>query len=260
VIRIFCAGVILSLALPICSSLDSPPDPVGNMHAAQIPFGEDLLPIQKEIAEADKPNDFYALTYSRAEPFYWLRIVEWMLADSKVRHAKRILDIGCGYGTLLIYASKLYRASGYCMDVTDYLKSQVRSKHNLQFVRANIELDPIPWSEKFDVILFTEVLEHLNFQSVPSLRKMRASLATGGRLYLSTPDQSAWGKQTKYYQSIRDLPNPQVGKKIIDDHIWIYSKAELTAAIQAAGFEIERLDYSPGVNGARHFNLVAIAH
>lgn len=227
------------------------------MQAASVPFGSELLSIQKEIAEADRPNDFYAKTYSRAEPFYWAKIADWLRADSNSRHFERILDIGCGYGTLLVYASNLYKASGYCMDVTPYLKSDVRWVHNLTFVQGSIELVPIPWPDKFDIILFTEVLEHFNFQPVPTLRKMRAALADGGRLYLSTPDQASWGKRMKYYHRLEDLPEANHDKPIVDDHIWIYSKEELISALQDAGFTIERFDYSPGLNGARHFNVIA---
>jgi hypothetical protein len=50
---------------------------------------------------------------------------------------------------------------------------------------------------------------------------------------------------------------PDRSKPVRDAHIWIYSKAELTQLLKAAGFRVEKLDYSPGV-GHRHFNVVAV--
>ncbi len=233
-----------------------PSSPVDGMSAAPILYGNEILPIQKAIAEADLPNTFYATTYSREEPFYWTRILTWMHEDK--RRVNRILDIGCGYGTLLAHASQLYGAHGYCMDVTDYLKGPIQSRYDLRFSKSNIELDAIPWSDKFDVVIFTEVLEHLNFRPVPTLRKIHDALAPGGRLYLSTPDQSSWGKTTKHYARLADLPMPVKGKSIVDDHIWIFSTEELTAALEAAAFTIERLEYSAEPRGLTHFNLIAL--
>src|SRR2546428_468350 len=42
---------------------------------------------------------------------------------------------------------------------------------------------------------------------------------------------------------------------IIDDHIWIYSEKELKEVVEAAGFAIEKLEYSTSQNG-RHFNVI----
>ena len=49
-----------------------------------------------------------------------------MREDAAERKVERILDIGCGYGTLLALATRIYGVSGYCLDVRDYLKPAVR--------------------------------------------------------------------------------------------------------------------------------------
>ena len=53
---------------------------------------------------------------------------------------------------------------------------------------------------------------------------------------------------------------PNAGAHIVDDHIWIFSKKELLAAMKDAGFTVKRLDFSKAQNGARHFNLIAVAN
>ena len=81
--------------------------------------------------------------------------------------------------------------------------------------------------DEFDIIIFTEVMEHLNFNPKPTLKKIHDLLKMNGRLYLSTPDASDWGRITKYYKSIEEMPNPKNVEKIIDDHIYQYKKEEL---------------------------------
>jgi 2-polyprenyl-3-methyl-5-hydroxy-6-metoxy-1,4-benzoquinol methylase len=118
------------------------------------------------------------------------------------------------------------------MDATDYLKSAIAERHGLSFARGNIELAPIPWAGKFDVVILTEVLEHFNFQPLPTLQKIHGALADGGVLFLSTPDERDWGRLHAYYRRLSDLPMPDASHTVRDAHIWIYSKSEVTSLPQ----------------------------
>jgi len=221
-----------------------------------------LESIQAEIAEAQGPESRYSKLYRHQERFYWLRIPAWMEQHAEILRPRKsapphILDIGCAYGTLLAFAVEIYGGRGHCLDVIAYLNPSFAARRGLRFTKGNVELAPVPWKGPFDVILFTEVLEHLNFYPVPTLRKIRAALARDGRLFLSTPDASQWGRQRKYYRRLADLPLPRKDRPFVDDHIWVYDETELRRVLQRAGFAIEKFDYSPGASGAgRHFNLM----
>lgn len=221
------------------------------------PSDAQLNAIQKEIVQVDGAGGYYDRAYRGMEPLYWARIPAWMREDAGKRKVGRVLDIGCGYGTLLALSTEIYHAPGYCLDVTQYLKPAFARRRHLIFARANIELAPIPWSEKFDVVILTEVLEHFNFQPLPTLRKIHDALAPDGVLFLSTPDAHDWGRLLKYYQRLSDLPMPDPSHQIRDAHIWIYNQEEITTLLNEAGFRIERLEYAPG-NGNRHFNVLAV--
>ena len=80
-----------------------------------------IAAIQREIAQADGIGGYYDTTYSKEEFLYWKLIPGWIRADAATRKAARVLDIGCGYGTLLVFAAETYHASGSCLDVIDYL-------------------------------------------------------------------------------------------------------------------------------------------
>jgi SAM-dependent methyltransferase len=206
----------------------------------------------------------YGSRYRCAELGYWQHVPMWMYEDFRKRLLRgeptRCLDVGCAYGTLLFYAIKLLGCDAYAVDFMPYLEPSLIADYDIRYAINNIEREPFPWPVRFDVILLTEVLEHLNFQAGPTLAKLRALLAPGGRLYLTTPDAAEWGKQTKYYASYADLPMPLADAQVpvVDDHVWQFDADELVDLVAAAGFRIIRREYSPGC-GSRHFNLTLMA-
>jgi SAM-dependent methyltransferase len=209
--------------------------------------------IQGEIAALDGPRGFYTTTYRPSETRFWSNLPGWMHQDAEKHKAAAVLDIGCGYGTLLEFAAETYHAEPYCMDVTHYIP-RFGEQHGFHFVQGNVQLDPIPAPGTFDVILMTEVLEHFNFAPLPTLKKIRGALAPEGVFFLSTPDAAEWGRQTKYYSRLKDLPAADPSKPFVDDHIWVYERKELLRLVTDAGFRVVRFAYAPGV-GHRHFNL-----
>jgi SAM-dependent methyltransferase len=174
------------------------------------------------------------------------------------RSAGACLDIGAGFGTLMVFCRLATGADVFGLDFDPvYMTDGLRSMEGIEWAQANVELDPLPWDGPFDFIVFSEVLEHLNFQSAPTLRKMAATLVEGGRIYLSTPDAASWGKTTKYHERYEDLPQPSehLRGNVIDDHIWQFSYSELLAVIEESGLEILRMAHAPGSSGGRHFNV-----
>ncbi len=248
---ILACGVAVSLCAPNAAYAQS-----GGGASPNLRNEVTLAEIQRARADLDGPKGYYARTYSKAETGYWEKLPVWMTEDRAKRKVRRVLDIGCGYGTLLAYAAASYGAAGYCMDVTEYLIPQFRNPRNLRFAKGNVEFDPIPWREPFDLIIMTEVLEHFNFQPVPTLRKIRDALAPGGLFLLSTPNQDKWGKTTKYYQRLQDVPPVDRSRKIVDDHIWQYEEQELRDVLAEAGLAILKFDYST-TEDRRHFNVMA---
>lgn len=218
------------------------------------PWMKDLLECQEEIIRCGAiPH--YVEGYRNQEISYWVRVAQWIFEDSGIRPVRRCLDIGCGFGTLALFCLRLHNCEVYCVDrSTDFQNEPLMRKHGMHFTVCNIELDPIPWDLKFDLIVFTEVLEHLNFNQLPTLRKIREHLAEGGRLYLSTPDAAQWGKMGRGYLDWRDMPYPQRGLPFIPGHSYHFSKDELFQLVDEAGFKVERFDYAPGF-GARHLNV-----
>jgi len=200
------------------------------------------------------PQPYYVSAYQAEEPGYWLPIPAWIEQDFKFKTPKRCLDIGCAYGTLAVYSQQRFRCPIYCTDIRQILSPDLIAAFQLTFMMHNIELEPLPWDGLFDLILMTEVLEHLNFHPLPTLKKIAQALSTEGRFYLSTPDAQSWGRQENKYLGVDQIPPVSPDMPIEDRHIYLYDRDELSALVEAAGFQIERFGYAPG-KMARHLNL-----
>lgn len=250
---IFAGVAVFSVALLLLSARHRQTGPAGMQ-------GDLLKTVQDDIAAADGAQGYYAKTYRYSETGYWPRIAGWMIEDSiQARSAekkpfRRILDIGCGYGTLLAFVSTVTGAEGTCLDAINYVKPAVQDKYRLKFVLGDIERDPLPGLHP-EAIIMTEVLEHFNFQPVPALKRIYDELAPAGRFYLSTPNAATWGRVNRY-RSLAQLPafNPRVPR--VDGHIWVYSEEELTGVLASAGFRVERMAITT-VEGRTHFNVTA---
>ncbi|HST50359.1 MAG TPA: class I SAM-dependent methyltransferase [Pyrinomonadaceae bacterium] len=211
---------------------------------------------RKEVADFT-PNPYYRAAYGAEELSYWQHVPRWIYDDACERAPRRCLDVGCAYGTLLLFVKRLTGCEAFGTDFTDaYTSREMFERRGIGFAVSNVELDEPPWPPPFDMIIFTEVLEHLNFQAETTLRKLSRLLAPGGRVYLSTPDAAEWGRTTKYYRSYAELPEPreELRAKIVDDHVWQFDERELVTVLTNAGFEIVRSAYSKG-NPQRHFNM-----
>ena len=234
--------------------------------SAKSPAGEASLieSIQAAIAAADPTAEsYYASTYRREEPKYWTRIAGWIVEDSIYRRfidntpANTVLDLGCGYGTLLAFAAVTYSAPGLCYDVIPYIQPDIQRRYGIRYDKLDIERDPFPKDLQVDVVLMTEVIEHLNFHPRYTLKKIYAALKPGGAFFLSTPDaDKGWGRVFTYYKSLDEMPPPNPAAAWIDGHIWQYTEAELRQVLQEAGFIIKRMAHAPGAVG-RHFNVWA---
>jgi len=230
-----------------------------------------LQAVQDDIAAAESrrgAGDAYRSKQRGFEVFWWYKIAGWLVEDAVERAylrgapAQRLLDLGCGHGTLLAVAATIEGAPGVCMDVADALYPEIRDKYRLTLVLGDIERGPLPQPAGFDVVLMTEVIEHLNFHPRGTLRKINEAMAAGGSFFLSTPDAaSGYGRNYRHYKRLDDIPDLDRSARWIDDHIWHYDEAELRGVLARAGFAVRRLERTTtpwGEPREAHLNVWAI--
>lgn len=214
-----------------------------------------LADVQADIA-SNNPGPNYAKAYRGSERNYWRHIPGWI---AELPSNIRVLDVGAAYGTLAIFTKRLLNADVVCVDAIPYFAPQsLLEREEIPLILKNVELSDFHDLGTFDLIIFTEIIEHLNFHPHATLQKLKSLLRDGGKIALSTPNAgSRWGRVTKYHSALSDLPAaPAPGRKWIDDHIWQYTEDELRQVLTEAELVIEKFAVSPGKDNATHFNVL----
>lgn len=209
--------------------------------------------IQIEITNSN-PNYKYTDYCKQVEVQYWNALPEWIVEFNDQNKINKCLDIGCAMGTLLMFVNKISQCDMYALDLYKHLSDDIINRYDVQHQLLNVELQDIPYDESFDTIIFTEVLEHLKHNPVPTLKKINKILNDDGRMFFSCPNVLVWGKLPKYL-SWKDMPMPE-GYEHIDDfgHEYHYSIGEVEEILKESGFKIMKYGYSPqGIR--RHINL-----
>lgn len=146
----------------------------------------------------------------------------------------KLLDIGGAFG---VFADTLRNVGSYEITVGDVVDGE-------RIVKFNCERDIYPFEdESFDIVLFTEVLEHITEDPMFALSEINRILKVGGRLLLSTPNLSSW----KAIHRALKHENPYLFPIYVrtggtDRHNREYTFHEVMKLIGAAGFEVERAE------------------
>lgn len=211
-----------------------------------LPQGEKLSYAQQVLAQfhQQKERSYYLEAYKDAEATYWFPLLN-ALDTALLTAGKKVLDVGTAYGTLLLY-SVLSGARGYGLDMTDrYWSPELETDYGIAWARCNIESDPIPWEETFDVILFTEVLEHMNYNPIPVFRKLHSRLASGGVLLLSTPWARAFTHRNAWID-ILEVPYYKPGDPFVDAECKYFTIDEIFILASQTGLWLNSLQVYNG--------------
>lgn len=154
----------------------------------------------------------------------------------------RILDVGAHW----LHQAVLWRRAGYDVTAVD-LPTTFELENVRRCAKAEgIELIPdsdlehcpslaaLP-SASFNVVLFTEIIEHITFNPVRMWREIHRLLAPGGRIIVTTPNYYGWNKRA--WNVVRFLAGNGGGIPVRDiiqlnthSHHWReFSKRELVS-------------------------------
>jgi SAM-dependent methyltransferase len=209
----------------------------------------------QEIVLDNNPNLYYPV-YKNYEELYWGKIPEWIIEYNKDNKIDSCLDIGIAYGSLAMYVKLNTDCDLYGVDFVKYISDDLIRKYDINYKINNIEIDNFPWDKKFNVIIFTEIFEHLNYNPLRTLYNIKNLLTDNGKIFFSTPDSSsAWGKINTYYNSWIDIPEIGQEVEIRDEHIYQYNIDELLEIFKIVGLKIDKLDYSESSENMKHFNI-----
>jgi len=184
--------------------------------------------------------------YNRIIGHTHMRTVADVAATSGV---ETILEIGFFTGAVSLALVRL----GYAVTASDL--PFVANEPRLRGFLENEGIAIVPWDlsdqrapfddRSFDLIVFTEVLEHLSFNCIPLLRELARILKPGGTIYCATPNLAALGNRLRLARG-QDIGNsagmltvglePGSGASV-GLHWREHTKQSLIELFEASGFD-----------------------
>jgi len=140
----------------------------------------------------------------------------------------KILEIGSGEG---IY-SKYFIKKGHYVTATDFNKKSLAQLKNLGIKTKLGNFSEIKFTEKFDLIIMSHVIEHF-YNPIKVVRKLKRLLIKKGTIYIKTPSANfLFLNLIKDNTYVFDAPR----------HINIFSKQSLRILFEKEDFEVKIKD------------------
>lgn len=185
----------------------------------------DFTPLSGEVPDEFK-EEFFEEFFRREEKHFWhvgRRNVIYRLVRKYLRPGGRMIEIGCGCGTVISY---LHRR-GVDIEGADIFQGAIgfaKTKTPTRFYRA--DLKHFPFEREFDAAGLFDVLEHFDDDG-QALKNVRDSLTDGGLLFITVPARKIlWSNYDEYFCHRRR-----------------YEKKELDTLLQGAGFEPLKISF-----------------
>ena len=196
---------------------------------------EALNKVEQIVIEGGNIDDLVYFTYHKER---YLRMA-LTLQGYQSNKELAVLNMGSHY----LHVSLLFQLLGYQVDSMD-----VGEFWNLEFVKARAEkyklkaiidndfetLNSMNGIEnKYDIILFTEILEHITFNPILFWKKIYILLNNGGLIYISTPNSMCLANIVKSIARIMSfrgigIPVNVIFNTVTYGHHWKeYSSSEI---------------------------------
>ncbi|RLJ68000.1 class I SAM-dependent methyltransferase [Sulfurisoma sediminicola] len=169
---------------------------------------------------------------------YVTSVLKRELAQRGRARAPRLLDLGCGDGTNLLwlkdFAENLY---GSDYNPVRLARAHARSPEATLFLADILDYPAVDGC--FDVVFFNHVIEHIPDDGAALATAYRI-LAPGGLLILGTPNEGSWWWQLAYRRA------PEIRRTT--DHVHFYTAESIREKMRQAGFsvfEVEHMGWGP---------------
>jgi len=221
-----------------------------------------------------------AATYSYTNSYFWWKKIHnivILFRDEIKNYADElsVLDVGCGNGFNLFYLNSFFGKnieieflgidiSHTCIYFANERKKMMAVK-NLKFGIGNAEALNLK-DESFDIVLCTEVLEHLSSPERCVAELFRVVKA-GGSVIITTPNAkhilARLGKKVKSYKPRNAAENivteEYTYSDLIGNHISVKSLGEWEDIFKKYGFIIEKRKRGGLLFGGRNFDKHRLA-
>jgi SAM-dependent methyltransferase len=156
-----------------------------------------------------------------------------------------ILDVGCGSGVHGAELNRLHdhQVVGVDLSTASIAKAKMRLSEAYVADVTKPELYPFSGGRQFDLILFSDILEHL-YDPADVLARHLSWLAPGGYILISVPNIAIWNMRLSLlagrfeYQDTGTLDRT---------HIRYFTRSYFMRFARNAGLEVRRSRITPGI-------------
>ncbi|AKD55338.1 class I SAM-dependent methyltransferase [Spirosoma radiotolerans] len=180
-------------------------------HGNQVPGYNRYYTYADKVLEEHKPLHYLADT----EDMYWA--IADCIEKKIITKDMKLIEVGCGLG----YLSYALHEDGFDImgiDISEKAISKARQKYGDYYKCMDIYKMVEEGNEQFDIILLTEVIEHVT-DPVDFIEALSMLLNPGGKIIITTPNKSAYPPQVSW-----DTELPPV------HHYWFSEKSIRTIA------------------------------
>ena len=203
-----------------------------NVVRSQFDHAYDQLVVGRTFVE-------YKDYYHAARQRFWLSFDA--IQQLELPKRARVLDIGGGILATLL--SGLLGHDASVCDVHEAARADIESV-GLSFQLADVYRDLLPKIEDADLVVFTEVIEHLPLPPYVILERLARLLKPGGYLFVTTPNGHRFRNVVRMVagREILDFYRlPEEGQGLGHQHE--YTRQQLLWQADAARLEVVRADY-----------------
>lgn len=156
------------------------------------------------------------------------------------RRGLRVLDVGCGFATT---SRKIQQLGNEVTGIDESeVACDVASKRIGRIIHGRVEEASLG-DERFDVIIFADVLEHLAWPGA-TLRRYLAWLKVDGTVLVSLPNVGLWSVRVAHLLGRWDYQETGV---LDATHLRFFTRKSARQLLTRAGLEPTGVTYTPGL-------------
>jgi SAM-dependent methyltransferase len=178
------------------------------------------------VKSTERPLDYLA----ENEDTYWGVREALLRIDVANTHDLKILEIGSGLG-YLTFALREAGYNAYGLDISEEVVKLAKSNYGDYYINANLFEYAVQNQSSYDVIIFTEVIEHVN-SPISFVEAVFKLLKNGGKTIITTPNKSLY-PQDIVWES--DLP---------PIHCWWFSESSIKYIAKELHASLMFIDFS----------------